>query len=104
MLAHNVYFALKDATEAAKKKLLLACKKHLSGHPGEVFFASGTLAAELDRSVNDRDFDVSLHIFFDSRESHDKYQDAPLHHQFIKENRDNWKKVRVFDAIVETES
>jgi hypothetical protein len=100
MLAHNVYFALKDNSADAKNKLVAACKKYLSKHPGEVFFAAGTLATELDRPVNDRDFDVALHIVFVDRASHDKYQDAPRHKQFIDENKDNWKKVRVFDSVV----
>jgi hypothetical protein len=100
LLAHNVYFALKDNSPAAKKKLVDACKKYLSGHPGEVFFAAGTLAEELNREVNDRDFDVALHIVFKDKAAHDKYQDAKRHKEFIEENRDNWKKVRVFDSLV----
>ena len=51
--------------------------------------------------VNDRDFDVALHIVFKDRAAHDQYQDAPRHKQFIDENKDNWKKVRVFDSEVE---
>lgn len=100
MLSHDVYFALKDNAPAAKKKLVDACKKYLSGHDGTVFFAAGTLAEELNREVNDRDFDVALHIVFKNKAAHDKYQDAERHQAFIKENRDNWKKVRVFDSLV----
>ncbi len=100
MLAHNVYFSLKDNSPDAKNKLVAACQKYLSKHPGEVFFAAGILAADLDRPVNDRDFDVALHIVFADRAAHDKYQDAPRHKQFIDENKDNWKKVRVFDSLV----
>ena len=101
MLAHNVYFSLKDNSPAARKKLVDACKQYLAKHPGTVFFAAGVLADELKREVNDRDFDVGLHIVFDSQASHDKYQDAALHKQFIEENKENWKKVRVFDSVVE---
>jgi hypothetical protein len=101
MLAHQVYFALHDRTPAARGRLLAACRKYLSGHPGEIFFAVGTLAEELNRPVNDRDFDVALHIVFDDQRSHDLYQDAPRHVQFIEENKANWKKVRVFDSVVE---
>jgi hypothetical protein len=101
MLAHNVYFSLKDNSPAARKKLVEACKKYLAKHEGTVFFAAGTLTEELSRPVNDRDFDVALHIVFKSKAAHDKYQDAPLHQRFIDENKDNWKKVRVFDSTVE---
>ncbi len=99
-LAHMVYFTLKDKSPEAKKKLVDACKKYLAKHPGTVFFAAGTLCEELDREVNDRAFDVGLHLVFKDKASHDKYQDAPLHLQFIEENKSNWEKVRVFDSVV----
>jgi hypothetical protein len=102
VLAHDVYFRLNDGSAAAKAKLVAACKKYLSGHEGTVYFATGTLAAELDRPVNDRDYDVSLHLYFKDRSAHDKYQEHPRHKQFIEENQANWKKVRVFDSWVET--
>jgi hypothetical protein len=101
MLAHNVYFSLNDNSAAATEKLVADCKKYLTGHPGTVFFAVGTLATELDRPVNDRDFDVALQVVFDSMASHDEYQKADLHLAFIAENKGNWKKVRVFDANAE---
>jgi hypothetical protein len=101
MLCHDVYFSLKDNSPAAKQKLVDACKKYLTKHDGEVFFAAGTLCEALNRPVNDRDFDVALHIVFKDQASHDKYQDAPRHKQFIEENKDNWKKVRVFDSNCE---
>ena len=100
MLAHNVFFSLNDPSEAARAKLVAACKKYLSTHPGTAYFACGTLADELQRPVNDRDFDVSLHVVFQTKAAHDAYQAAPLHDQFIAENKDNWKKVRVFDSTV----
>ena len=50
--------------------------------------------------MNDREFDVALQVVFDCRASHDAYQTAPRHLQFIAENKPNWAKVRVFDADV----
>lgn len=101
LLVHDVYFKLKDSSPAGRQKLVDACKKYLSKHPGTVYFAAGTLAEELKREVNDRDWDVGLHIVFKDTASHDKYQDAPLHKQFIDENKDGWEKVRVFDTRTE---
>jgi hypothetical protein len=101
MLAHNVYFNLKENSPAARKRLVDACKKHLANHPGEVFFAAGILAEQLNRPVNDRDFDVALHIVFKDLASHDKYQPSERHKRFIEENQDSWKKVRVFDSLVQ---
>jgi hypothetical protein len=101
MISHDVYFSLKDNSPDAKKKLVAACKKYLSGHEGEVYFSAGTLAESLKREVNDLQFDVALHIVFKDLASHDKYQDAKRHQQFIDENKANWSKVRVFDSVVE---
>jgi hypothetical protein len=100
MLSHDVYFSLKDDSPKARQALVDACKKYLSKHPGEVFFAAGTVVADLKREVNDRDFDVALHIVFQDRAAHDQYQDAERHKQFIDENKANWKKVRVFSSYV----
>lgn len=99
-LAHMVYFKLKDASGANRAKLMAACKAYLSGHEGTVSFAVGGLAADMQREVNDRDFDVSLHLVFVNKEAHDKYQDHPRHQKFIEENKDNWAKVRVFDSYL----
>jgi succinylarginine dihydrolase len=100
VLSHDVFFSLKDASDAAKAKLVAACQKYLTGHEGTVFFSVGTLASDFKRDVNDRDFDVALHVTFKDKAAHDKYQDHPRHTQFIDENKDNWKKVRVFDSYV----
>jgi Stress responsive A/B Barrel Domain len=101
MLSHDVYFTLKDNSPEAKARLVAACKKYLTKHEGEVFFTAGVLAEALKREVNDLKFDVALHIVFKDLESQEKYQKAKRHDEFIAENKDNWKSVRVFDSIVE---
>jgi hypothetical protein len=100
-IVHDVYFSLKDNSLEAAKKLVAACKKYLDGHPGTDFFAVGTLATELKREVNDRDWDVGLHVVFANMAAHDRYQEDARHIQFIEENKSNWKKVRVFDSAVD---
>src|SRR5262245_45954825 len=99
-LAHMVYFKLKDTSGGSRAKLVAACKLYLAGHEGTTFFATGTLAGDLNREINDRDFDVSLHMVFASKAAHDKYQEHPRHLKFIEENKDNWDKVRVFDSYL----
>ena len=99
-VAHMVYFKLKDSSPAATEKLVQACRKYLSGHEGAVAFAAGVLAEDLKREVNDRDFDVSLHVVFENKAAHDKYQTHPRHLKFIEENKENWDKVRVFDSYL----
>lgn len=97
MLVHDVYFTLQESTPENREQLLAACKKYLVDHPGVVLFACGT-PADLDRPVNDRAWDVGLHVVFASRADHDRYQTAPDHLKFIEENRSTWKQVRVFDT------
>lgn len=97
MLAHSVYFQLKDRSPEAAAALVAACRQHLTGHPGEVAFSVGTLSA-YDRHVNDREWDVFLLVVFESKAAHDAYQTAPRHHEFIADQATAWAKVRVFDA------
>jgi hypothetical protein len=99
MLAHNVYFSLHDNSPAATAALVAECHKYLSRHPGEVFYAAGTLS-DVDRPVSDRDYDVALHVVFTDRPSLDAYGVAPRHQEFIAANKANWKRVRVFDSDV----
>jgi hypothetical protein len=100
LLAHNVFFALHENSPAACQRLLDACRKYLAPHPGVVYFACGTRESNLRREVNDLEFDVGLHVVFTDRAVHDSYQDSEAHHQFIVENKPNWRKVRVFDSLV----
>jgi len=100
-LVHNVFFSLKDTSAVSKKKFIASCKKYLTKHPGEVYFAVGPLVADLKRPVNDVDFDVCLTIVFESRAAYDKYADAKRHLAFIDENKESWKKVRVFDSYAD---
>jgi hypothetical protein len=99
-LAHNVFFKLKDRSPAKVEELVAACKKYLNVQPGIVFFAAGTLVPDLDRDVNDRDWDVGLHLVFLDKAAHDAYQDDPTHNRFIAEMKPNWAGVRVFDSYV----
>jgi hypothetical protein len=102
MLAHSVFFSLSSNSPEAIQEAVDSCKKYLSDHPGIVFFACGTLNRVLNRPVNDRDFDVALHVMFDSKASHDMYQNSAEHQQFMIENKPKWRAVRVFDADVES--
>lgn len=99
-LAHMVFFTLEEDSDASREALVAACQKYLSGHEGTVYFSVGTLADDLQREVNDRDFHVALHLVFANKAAHDKYQTSPRHLKFIEENKDRWSRVRVFDSYV----
>ncbi len=100
MIAHNIYFTLYDNSPAAKQDLLDACNTYLAIQPGILSFHCGLLAADHVRPVNDRDFDVGLHVIFQDKAAHDRYQTAPGHNQFVAEMKGNWKNTRVFDTVV----
>jgi hypothetical protein len=99
-LTHDVYFTLTDDSETARSKLVEDCYKYLGNQPGIVFFAAGEVVESHKRDVNVRDWHVSLHIMFKSKDYHDQYQKAPDHFKFIEQNKDNWKTVRVFDSFI----
>jgi hypothetical protein len=99
-LAHNVFFTLKDKSPVKLGELVAACRTYLNIQPGIVFFAAGTLVGELTREVNDRDWDVGLHLVFIDKAAHDAYQTDPSHVRFVDEQKYNWARVRVFDSYV----
>lgn len=96
---HMVFFTLKDNSREKIERLVGACHKFLADHPGTVYFSVGVLA-DTRRDVNDRDYDVALHLIFADRAAHDAYQTAPRHDQFIAVCKENWKQVRVFDSTI----
>ena len=99
LIVHDVYFLLLDRSAGARQRLVDSCRRHLPGHEGIVFFGCGVLAESLAREVNDRDWDVGLHIIFRDLAAHDAYQVSGPHNQFIAENQATWKQVRVFDTV-----
>ena len=99
-VAHNVFFQLTDGSPARVDELVAACHTYLNVQPGIVFFAVGPLCKELNRDVNDQNWDVGLHLVFDSKASHDSYQDDPEHVKFVDANKPTWAGVRVFDSYV----
>lgn len=97
--AHIVFFTLKDQSPESRLAFAEECRKYLTGHPGTLYF-SAAVQSDNDREVNDREFDVALHLVFKDRESQDQYQVAPRHDEFIAANSDRWASVRVFDSNV----
>ena len=99
-LGHTVFFTLKERSKENIDKTIAACKKYLGKHEGTIAFGVGVRAEEFSREVNDKEFDVALHLVFKNKAAHDKYQDHPEHKKFIEENHDLWEKVRVFDDYI----
>lgn len=97
-LAHIVFFSLAEPSDENRAKLVEGCKKYLDKHDGLVYFGVGVNAPEYDREVNDRGYDVALHLIFETAKHQDTYQTHPRHVQFVEECKGLWSKVRVFDS------
>jgi quinol monooxygenase YgiN len=100
MIGHMVYFTLKESTPEAREKLVAACDKYLANHAGVLFYSAGPVSDELKNPFGDRDWDVALHLVFEDKAAHDRYDAHPDHQKFIAENKDAWAKVRVFDSAL----
>ncbi len=100
-LIHNVFFTLKDHSKESRQKFLDSANKYLTGHDGTVYFVLGTVAEDVSEPVSVKDFDVALHLVFATKEAEAKYIKDPRHEEFVKENKDTWSKVRVFDTYLQ---
>jgi len=99
--AHDVFFTLKDSSPAQCESLVRECDEYLKGHDGVVALSAGIRAAGCERAVNDVEFHVSLHMIFADSPSHDAYQAAPRHMEFVARHSSNWARVRVFDSTID---
>ncbi len=98
-LTHCVFFSLKESTPENCQALVDDCDHFLKRPGGVVSLHVGIREADLNREVNDTDFDVALVVVFEDRAAHDVYQDHPDHRAFIERNKETWRSVRVFDAV-----
>lgn len=97
MFVHTVFFWMKeDAPAGAAESTIQDCREILSRCPTVRQLYVGA-PAMTPRDVVDNSYQCGLTILFDSRDDQDAYQDDPLHHEFIMRNRDNWKRVQVYD-------
>ena len=99
-VAHLVFYTLNDDTPENRATLLGRIDKYLSGHEGVVHFSAGEIAEDMNRSVNDRGFHVSMNFVFANRKAHDTYNDHPKHEEFKAINKGLIAKVRVFDTYL----
>ena len=57
--------------------------------------------AQTPREVVDNSYAWSLLVLFKDRESHDAYQDHPIHYAFVERYGHLWERVQVYDSIPE---
>lgn len=86
-MMHSTYFKLNEGSASnTRANYMNACHEYLSASKGMMSFWVGELAADMARSVNDRDFDVAMHQVFQNRQMFDLYNGQdPRHDQFVSE-------------------
>ncbi len=95
-----VFFKLADPSAESREHFAGLCHKYLAKIPGIAYFSVGGLADDLDRDVNDKDFDIALHVVFRDRQAYDVYATHPQHLKLIEMGKPLWTNVRVFDSYL----
>lgn len=99
MFIHTVYFWLTDnAAPTAREQLIRDCRQILGKVPTVRHLFAGA-PAMTPREVVDNSYSVGLTAILDDSAGHDVYQRHPLHADFIKANKLNWKRVQVYDFV-----
>lgn len=87
MIMHSTYFKLQQGSSPdTRESYMAACREYLSTAQGMMSFWVGELAEDMQRSVNDRDFNVAMHQVFQNKDMFEQYNGHdPRHDQFVAE-------------------
>lgn len=97
MFSHIVIFWTKPEIKGADDALIEGANKYLKQVPGILHFHIGKMVPS-HRPVVDQSYQVGLNIVFKDKESQDKYQEHPLHIEFVeKVFKPNCQRVVVYD-------
>jgi hypothetical protein len=98
-----MYISPKDNSPEAVANQFALGNKYISTHRGEISYSSTVLVHDLRRHkqisylFNDDQIDVTFHLVFKDRASHDAYQVSDSHaNHFIPESNPNWKEKFAF--------
>ena len=98
MLVHTVFFWLRkdlDGTQRANFRMGLESLKEIE-HADSVFI--GMPASVAERPVCDKSYDFCLTVILKDVLAHDAYQAHEKHQNFIAVHKEQWQKVKVYDA------
>jgi hypothetical protein len=98
-MIHHVFFWLENPESKGDRDQLIAGLNTLRAIEVVQQLHIGVPASTEKRDVVDNSYDVSELMFFASVEDQKRYQDHPLHLQFVKDCAHLWRKVVVYDAI-----
>ena len=95
---HHVYFWLKNNSSKRDKQKLVEGLKSLTDIKSIDMYHIGEPAGT-SRDVIDSSYSLSWMLVFKNKEDQDRYQDDPIHLQFVKEYSHLWSKVVVYDSV-----
>lgn len=99
MLAHHVFFWLKNPDSKADRDKLIAGIRSLKKIESVRSLHVGVPASTEKRDVVDNSYSVSELMFFDDLAGQNVYQDHPIHKKFVDDCSSLWERVVVYDAI-----
>lgn len=84
-LIHDTYFRLADRRPKTFNDFVESLWRYLSPqhHDGMVEFSISFRAVEMQRSVNDKEFDVLMHMVFQNVQAYSTYRSADKHNEWI---------------------
>lgn len=96
MHVHNVFFWLNECDDDSRSEF----ERGLDELPNMALVEAGYwgLPAGVNRPVVDNSYDYALTLIFKSREDHDAYQVHPDHDVFVKNFKELWARVQVYDT------
>jgi quinol monooxygenase YgiN len=98
MLVHSVYFWFKPDADLALVAAFDAGLKRLASIPGIVTAYIGRPETTPKRAVVDDSYAWALVEVFADLAAHDRYQDHPIHQEFLREFSGSWQRVQVYDV------
>ena len=98
---HHVFFWLNNPDDPEDRAEFEKGIEELLEVPQIKKYHVGTPADTDHRDVVDGSYTYSYMVFFEDKESHDTYQEHPIHQEFIDEYKHLWEKVKVYDAVME---
>jgi len=95
---HMVYFWLKEPdNNAIREKFSTSLIDFVKNSEDIKSFHLGT-PADTYRPIIDTSYTYCLIVTFPSKKEHDKYQVDPVHKNLLKEFKDSWEKVLIYDS------
>ena len=98
MLIHSVYFWFKSDAEPTVVEAFGAGLQRLSSIPEVRQAYFGRPEATPERTVVDNSYAWALIAVFSDLAGHDRYQEHPLHKDFLRDFSASWQRVQVYDV------